>query len=623
MKKRLCAFLVLLAMVMTLFTPAMFAENDAGDTTTVGAAPEIVEGPGGLDFYSVTIHYEKPILVDYVYDKKAKGYMFVDADGNTTMSDEYIWRAGTTKTNGYFANKTSKSADTNYYQMQSVELGIPALAHYSKVPYNYAYITHIQDNAVIKTRESVNFFGITDPYDDGEPYVNKNPNVKYDNDGYALDKNQNEDGSYDRIDINNYRINKDYLWFSEEGERIELFYQKCQYICTGVNEKGVVKYSQDNIKYVEDYVMIPYEKRFDENGKIRNVKDIMVLQYVTVEEMDAFIEEVKTMLENDPESVTPQNPKILEFHVELDDATMADMIKNKKSYRFPKTTQTANQKYKISKEVPESQRAAAAADATPAEGEPAIPMIEDSVYFDKNTVFTMENIARNNGFLAYSTPIQGEPQLDVKIKDISIEIDAVGSQLYGNAADDPQDKNTIVITLNDFETNCIAKKAALDEEYINQDTYDGFSSMILGTVHSKTTSTEPNFSKDNLKEGYEDTNWKSTVQSIYLNLDEETLAKLPMSASIFLNFHIQTQQPEEAFDLNQCKLNSKKTSLVAENAVKYVRPANKIATPEPIITYIDTTPWGLIIGLAAGAVVIAVAVILAVVLSKKKKAKAQ
>ena len=608
-------------MVMTLFAPSVFAE-DATDTTTTGEA--VVEGPGGLDFYSVTIHYEKPILVDYVYDKSSKSYLFADADGNAAISDEYIWRAGTTKTNGYYANKTSKSADTNYYQMQSIELGIPALAHYSKVPYNYAYITHIQDGAVIKTRESVNLFGITAPYDEGEPYVNKNPNIQYDNDGYALDKNQNEDGSYDRIDINNYRINKDYLWFSDDGQRIELFYQKCQYICTGVNEKGVVKYSQDNIKYIDDYVMIPYEKRFDENGKIRDVKGINVLQYVTNEEMDQFIEEVKAKLEADPESVTPANPMILEFHVETDDEKIAEMTSSsqKKNYKFPKIALTPNSKYKISKEVPESKREPVAADATAAEGEAEIPMIDDAVYYDKNTVFTVENIARSNGFLAYGTPVQGDPKLDVQIKDISIEIDAVGAQIYSNAADDPQNKNTIVLTLNDFEINCLAKAAALEGEYISQDKYDEFSSMILGTVHSKTTSTEPNFSKDNLKEGYEDTNWKSTVQSIYLNLDAETIAKLPMSASLFLNFHIETQQPEEAFDLSQCKLNSKKTSLVSENAVKWIAPTEKLATPEPIITYIDVTPWGLIIGLAAGGVVIAVGVILAIVLSKKKKAKA-
>ncbi|MBO4327639.1 MAG: hypothetical protein J5950_10245 [Clostridia bacterium] len=631
MKKKLCVFLVLFAMVMSLFAPAMFAEED-GTTETVGAAApaDFVEGPGGLDFYSVTIHYDKPILVDYVYDKKAKAYLFTDEEGNSAVSDEYIWRAGTTKTNGYYANKTAKSADTNFYQLQSVDLGIPALAHYSKVPYNYAYITHIQDGTVIKTRESVNFYGIVDPYDDGEPYVNKNPNLKYDSDGYALDKNQNEDGSYDRIDINNYRINKDYIWLDGEGQRIELFYQKCEYICTGKNEKGVVKYDQNNIKFVDEYVMIPYEMRFDENGKIRNVSDIKVLQYVTSEEMDSFIEEVKAALEADPESVTPQKPKILEFHVELDDAKMEEMTSsaNKKNYKFPKNNYTGNVKYKISKEVPESQREPLAADATAAEGEAAIPMIEDSVYFDKSTTFTMENIVRNNGFLAYGTPVQGEPQLDVKIKDISIEIDAVGSQLYSNAADDPQNKNTIVISLNDFEANCILKKEALDGEYISQEKYDSFSSMILGTINSKTTSTAPNFDKNNLKtdasgNAIEDTNWKSTVESIYLNLDEETLAKIPMSASIFLNFHIQTQQPEEAFDLNQCKLTSKKTSLVAMNAIKYERPAEKLATPKPIITVIDTTPWGLIIGLAIGGVVLVAAIIIAVVLSKKKKAKAQ
>ena len=625
MKKKLCVFLVLFAMVMSMFAPAMFAEED---TTTIGAseeAPAVVEGPGGLDFYSVTVHYEKPVLVDYVY--KGKKYLFVDDEGNQAMSDEYIWRAGTTKSNGYYANKTSKSADRNFYQMQSVELGIPALAHYSKVPYNYAYITHIQNNAVIKTRESVNFFGITEPYDEGDPYVNKNPNIEYDSKGYAIDVNTDDEGNNYRIDINNYRITKDDMWLDNEGQRVELFYQKCQYVCTGKDDKGKLKYSQDNIKYMEEYEMFPFDKRYDENGMIRDVSQIKALQYVTTEEMNEFIDKVTAMLEADPESVTPQNPQYLPFHVTMDENEMAEMTskENKKNYKFPKNDYSYKLLYKISKDDPAAKNATADASAT-ADPKAETPKIDDAIYYSKDTVFTKENIALSGEFLAFGTPVQGEPKLNVKIKDISVEIDAVGDKIYDNAEEDPQNKNTIVISLNDFESNCLEKKAAFEEGYVSQKDYEDFSSMILGTIHSKTTSTAPDFSKDNLKtdesgNAIDGTNWKSTVQSIYLNLDEETLAKLPGSASIFLNFHIETQQPEEAFDLSQCKLNSKKSSLVAENAVKYKRPSEPLPTEKPANTGNGSIPWNIIIPVIAGVVVLAVVIVLIAVIGKKKKAK--
>ena len=106
-----------------------------------------------------------------------------------------------------------------------------------------------------------------------------------------------------------------------------------------------------------------------------------------------------------------------------------------------------------------------------------------------------------------------------------------------------------------------------------------------------------------------------------LNLDEETLAKLPGSASIFLNFHIETQQPEDAFDLAQCKLNSKKSSLVAENAVKYKRPSEPLPTEKPANTGNGSIPWNIIIPVIAGVVVLAVVIVLIAVIGKKKKAK--
>jgi len=608
MMKRFCAMLLVLALALSMFITA-FAEGETEETVTEAPAAtseELTpEGAGGLDFYSITVHYENPILVDYQYESKM--YVFVNTDGEKTMSDMYVYRAGTNKDTDYYgAEKSSKSASFNFYQLQSTDPVIPALGHYSKIPYKYAYITHIQDGAVLKSKDSVYLYGITDPYDEGEAYVNQNPNVNYGSDGYALDKNVDEDGNHYRIDINNYRITKDYLWLDTSGRRIELFYQKAVYVCTGPNEKGKLKYDASNIKFLDEYEFIPYSMRFDENGKVKDISDIKFYQYVSKEEIESFIE-------TEGANATPENPAIYAFHIADTPELVEEITKtSKSSYKTTKYPSYATP-FRVAKEIPGAE---IPADAT---GEAAAtPTYSDEEYYNKDTVFTMDNIYRDaDGNLVFGTPVMGEPDLNVKIKSISIEIDAVGSQTYTDETQDPQYQNTITVSLNDYEINCNAKKAALDGNYISQETYDGFSSSILATVHSKTTSTAVNFDKTTCADG---DNKKPTVVSIDLGLTEEQIAALPAKATFYLNFHIKTHQPDEAFDTSYCQLASKQSSLPTENAIPYIAPTTTLP-PTEIIVYEKYIPWNIIIPAAAGGLVVVAGIIIGVVAGKKKKQK--
>ncbi len=594
MKKRILAMLamlVMLALVITSFAPAIGAE-EAGEITTTGEEAEPVEGPGGLDFYSITIHYESPILVDYVKNtsnKKDSNFYFEYEGETTALSDEYVLRAGTTKDNAYFINLDAKKADGCFYQLRSKELGLNASAQYSKVPYNYAYICHIQDKAVIKSKESISLFGITDCYDQGEPYVNKNPNISYDSDGYALAQELDEEGNNYRIDINGYLLPKDNVWRDSLGKRVEMFYKKAHVVFTGYDSKNKPVYA---VEYYDKYVMFPFEMRFDENGKIRDISDVSVLQYVTKEELDAFIEA-------NPDA-SGSNPKYLE----LDKSTMdPEEIKtmtsssNKKKYVFPANSKTPRELLAIDKAQFE----------------------DEAVYYDPNTKFTDENIERTGNqeqkIAVISNPALGSPILNVKIKSITVEIDAVGDKIYDNPEEDPQNKNIITLTLGDFEYNCALRDQALAEKRITQEEYDRNPSMIVGSVHSKTTSTEPNFDTNKTEQR------KATVQSLEFELDEETIAKLPKDATIFVNFHIETHQPEAAFDISKCNTEKGgKTKLTPVNADAYKMPDPPKEDPKDNNESAGLPTWALIAIIAGG--VVLVGVIAAVIIAGAKKKKA-
>ena len=603
MKKRILAMLamlVMLSLVITTFAPALGAEES---TETVGAA-EPYEGPGGLDFYSVTIHYENPILVDYVKNtanKKDTGFYFEYEGEETAISDEYILRSGTTKDNSYFTDKEAKKADGNFYQLRSTKLGLNAVAQYSKVPYNYAYITHIQDGAIIKAKGSISLFGITAPYDDGDPYVNKNPNISYDSDGYALAKETDEEGNNLRIDINGYLLPKDNIWRDSKGRRVEMFYKKARVVFTGYDKKNKAVYAVD---YYDEYAPFPFDMRFDENGKIRDIFDVVCLQYITKAELDEF-------LAANPDA-SGSNPKYLNLDkVTFDPEEIKELTSssNKKNYVFPPKNTSPRELLAVDRVIPASQLPEGAEEGT---------KFTDEEYFDKDRVFTDENIERTGNqeqrIVVISNPAIGSPLLNVKIKSITVEIDAVGDKLYDNPEEDPQNKNIITLTIDDTEYNCLRKKQALDEHRLTEVDYNKFSSMIVGSVHSKTTSTEPNFDTNKTEQR------KATVQSLTFDIDEETMAKLPLDATLFLNFHIETHQPEAAFDISKCNTEKGgKTKLTPVNADEYEMP-KVLPDDKPVNENEGGLPtWALIAIIAGGVVVLGVIAAVIIIAAKKKK----
>ncbi|MBO7407226.1 MAG: hypothetical protein J6V14_06295 [Clostridia bacterium] len=607
MKKRILAMLamlVILALVITTFAPALSAE-EAGDTVTTGEAAEPYEGPGGLDFYSVTIHYESPILVDYVKNtanKKDANFYFEYEGEESAMSDVFVWRAGTTKDNAYFTDKEAKKADGNFYQLRSTQLGLSAVAQYSKVPYNYAYITHIQDGAILKSKGSISLFGITAPYDEGDPYVNKNPNVSYNSDGYALAQETDEEGNNLRIDINGYLLPQDDIWRDSKGRRVEMFYQKARIVLSGFDSKGKAVYA---VEYYDEYEPFPFEMRYAEDGKIRDIFDVQALQYITKEEVDEFIAA-------NPDA-SGSNPKYLYLNkVTFDPDEIKELTSssNKKNYVFPPKNTTPRELLAIDRVIPASQLPEGAEEGT---------KFTDEEYFDKTRVFTNDNIERTGNqeqrIVVISTPAIGSPVLNVKIKSITVEIDAVGDKLYDNPEEDPQNKNIITLSLDDTEYNCLRKKQALDEHRLTEADYNKFSSMIVGSVHSKTTSTEPNFDSNKTEQ------YKATVQSLTFEIDEETMAKLPLDATLFLNFHIETHQPEAAFDISKCNTEKGgKTKLTPVNADEWPMP-NVIPEDNKADENAGGLPTWALIAIIAGGVVVVGAIVAVIIASAAKKKK--
>ena len=138
MKKRMITLLIAFVMMFSLIVPA-YATEATGDAETAALA-------GGLDFYSITINYTNDILVDYQKTGKSSKpvYQFQDEDGNKTMADKVVLRAGVTENNGYFGYDKSKlEKKSNFYQLDLPSAGINATATYAKFPYEYAYITHV------------------------------------------------------------------------------------------------------------------------------------------------------------------------------------------------------------------------------------------------------------------------------------------------------------------------------------------------------------------------------------------------------------------------------------------------------------------------------------------------
>ncbi len=508
MKKKFFTLLVAFVLIFTTVLPAL-----ATDGTEADGSGERTVGTGGLDFYSITIHYDKPTLVSYI--AKRSKYYFAYEGEEQQMATEFVLRAGVTKNNDYTFVGQTAGAGSNFKQLLSLADGIYAEAHYSKFPYTYAYITHIQDGGIIKSKDAVQIRGISALSDDAG---NQNPNIIYNADGYAVDKDADTSGKNYFIDPNGYRIDDDYVYVDNNNRRVVLFYEEME-----IYKTGVLKGSrpETNIRGTGKYYPVSLEDRLDENGKLLEIRDIEILYVASKIDYNNF-------LADDEAKVLP---------MVIDDGTI--------EYNRAQSRAATISLFRTVKSETET----------------------DEEYMSKDRKFTQADIFVDEmGRMINGTPVTGTPKMNSNITKITIEIDALGTQLYDNSADDPQNLNKITVSIGDWSSNVAAQLSALEQGLISESEVKG---TILGTVSSQTTKTSMNWEKGEWNE-----NLSPTAKSIDLNVPAEILNSLYGSAIFYLEFDIQTHQPEDAFNNSYIEWESKGTgtTLATKNVKKWVAP---------------------------------------------------
>lgn len=571
MKKKIFATITALLMLVSVFAsvPAVLADDS-----------EI----GGLDFYSITLHYNQEILINY-YETSIK--VKNDKGKTVTQDVKYFYNTDAETEEGKYLGKKDiamksdklvipagvKSGGT-FYQLSTTDGTVKNGLHYSKFPYANAFITHIVDSSILRTMGKIDLFGITAPYDDA-PYEHQNPNVQYADDGYALANEKDSNGNQLKIDVNGYLIDTaDSIWRTASNDRIELYTA-----VPVIRKTGEVKGKTPVTLVVESEEMewVPFADRFDENGKIINIKNKGYQYMITQEEYDAFLAD---------ESQTSMKLRRAESSEAYDDApTKGKMLSYVKTVRVDSTK-------------------------------------DKDTYFSTDRVFTESDIVKDEkGFVVLGTPRIGTPVLNISIKDITVEIDALGTQLYEDPASDPQQKNVITVSINDCEANANLHKKWFEEGVYTQEDYDEMVTYVLGSAKSVTTRTEINTTKSDYKDAAE-YGYSPTVKSISLGVSEELLAKIPKNAAIYLNFHISEQQPEAAFDAAYQKkflsLDSSKQSTLLTEYVTLLTEADR-PTPKATDTGSEGFPTWAIIAIIAGAVVIVAGVVIIIFITGKKK----
>lgn len=514
-------FITLLTVFVLIFTIAISSVVSAeGEETTRTV------GPGGLDFYSITIHYESPILMEY-YKKTVNNvtsYYFVNP--TVTEGDAYVDKNGVSLKADKLVVGGNKAGDFSVIQSSND----PSYKIYPDItaaakPSNFAFYNHINDGNVLMQIGSTNFYGLTKPYDDGDPYVNKNPNVIYGDDGYALAVETDADGNPYRIDINGYTINSNNIWVSNDGRRCELFINVPVLRKTGEIKRGkpVTKWFDS-----DEYIVVDASKKFDANGKIVNTKVLDYVYYVSDADYDAFLAD---------ESKTSITPSLYEYQAKASDyATLADFNEAKQD-----ELKTFKKKNEVFQTYAQMFKLKYADDIEDINGDKVKNYLDDPTYYtrDMTAADILTTKVDGKSVPVNGTPMLGTPQVNVKIKDITIEIDALGTQTYSDLSQDPQQQNLIHITINDCLKNIEFFDRCLEENRITQEARDIMCKSLLATVKSQTTKTTMQSA----------TSASNTVKSISLGLDADTLANLTREkATFYLNFEIKTQQPEAAYE---------------------------------------------------------------------------
>lgn len=468
MKKRLLTFFV----VITLLVCSLLPLGVSAEATI-----ENCDG-GGFDFYSITVHYESPVVTQYeivernddiclIYSENGKpayvsGYVYAEPEETYQLraGDSYGTRG--TAPIAYKSAVTSQSGSSGNFRGLISGTELTNNMYYSTFPSQYGYIFNIQDGDQIQSVNPISILGVTEIVDDaGTP----NPNIEFGEDGYAVDV----DGG--RIDANGYKIDENEQWYE-------------------VASDGTKRYMQLFRQVNGELVPI---SRYDENGKI-----IKVSQY-----SGAMIYKVD------------ENGNVL----------------------------------------------------------------KDS---------------RGNDLRG--TPLLGTPKMTTKVSKITVEVDALGTQLYDNPADDPQQKNTITVSVGDIEENI---------KNVPE------SGTVLGTAKSVTTRTEATFSR----------RADPTVQSVELELATDDFTKFIGNNRIYVGFHIETKQGEGAYNERYLIDNSSDGGMSLQN-INFLTPDTSESTEENaesggFVGFLNEY-WLYIVICAAALILVIIIIIIVLVLTKKK-----
>lgn len=508
MRKKLVTLFLAMMLLVSMIPTSVFAEESQA---------------GGMDFYSITLHFDGPTVVSYKkVSAKDKLITYINSRGQVKYKagyifaepqEEYVVRAGDTRSSAYLQYKDNPTSIlSNWYIGHALDGSIAKsdLVSYANFPYDLAYITGIQDGTVLQTKKMINLRGVMDISDDkGDP----NPNIVF-SDGYALDVEKDANGEYYLIDLNGYRVTKDGIWYDVKGRRVELF---------ETDEK-----TQDPTEWIP----LKDSRRVKEDGTIKKIEA----------------------------TDTP-------------------------------TTYTIKEVWDMN-------------------GDGKVDDADKAIYNDPNTTFTVDDIVvdKDSGVMLRGTPVSGLPQMKTKLTGISIKIDALGTELYEDLTADPQQQNSIVLTIGDYYKNIVAAQEYFDEK-LGGKVPTHYTGRTLATLKSVTTRTSVDFSDANKSDDGMST---KTAKTLYFDINEETLASLTKEEFIYLNFNIATQQGAAAYDQAQ----------LAEDELMDIKlkPFDSTKYPAPVVAANNNT---MIIIIAAAAVaVIAIVIIVIVVVSKSKKKKA-
>lgn len=281
-----------------------------------------LDNAGGFNFYSLTLHYDAPLLLSYTYilpqQAEDLGYDF-DGDGNckeegwifgevSQDSNKYVLKAGNkggAEADAYiiYGEKPAAQSGGNFVALTTADDANDM--RYGIIPDSYAFITNIQDGDIIESQNQIFFRGIVDTYDD---LGKQNPNLTYDADGYAIGTEQYQDASGNmvnyRIDKNGFYIDKDGNWFSAyQGitKKVELYKL--------ISKRGET--IEENLEVVN---------RFDENGKIIKLeKGKNYLMYLVEADGKIVRDKKNQMITGTPKIGIPQmKAKFTNMTVELD-----------------------------------------------------------------------------------------------------------------------------------------------------------------------------------------------------------------------------------------------------------------------------------------------------------------